>query len=81
MQNKALTLSRHSDDVHFLAETLCAMVGENKCNVPGVKAIEVQTAVYPVLASIVTYHRCFKQELQQRLVRTLEQGMEKDAGW
>ncbi|XP_015588565.1 tuberin [Cephus cinctus] len=83
MQNRALILSRHSNDIDYLAAALCSMVSdktlrlpESLYNVPPKFTIsEFRVFVFPVLASLASYHAHLEPNLQQRLIKCLEVGL------
>ncbi|KAG7209739.1 hypothetical protein KM043_011368 [Ampulex compressa] len=83
MQNRALVLSRHSNDIDFFAAALCSMVSdkslrlpESLYNVPSKFTLsEFRAHVFPVLASLASYHAHLEPNLQQRLIKCLEVGL------
>ncbi|XP_020281635.1 tuberin [Pseudomyrmex gracilis] len=83
MQNRALVLSRHSNDVDFFAAALCSMVSdkslrlpESLYNVPPKFTLsDFRVYVFPVLASLASYHGYLEPNLQQRLIKCLELGL------
>ncbi|KAK2584988.1 hypothetical protein KPH14_008518 [Odynerus spinipes] len=83
MQNRALVLSRHSNDIDFFATALCSMVSdkslrlpESLYNVPPKFTLsEFRVYVFPVLASLASYHAHLEPNLQQRLIKCLEIGL------
>ncbi|XP_043279652.1 tuberin isoform X2 [Venturia canescens] len=83
MQNRALILSRHSNDIDYLAAALCCMVSdknlrlpESLYNVPPKFTVsEFRVHVFPVLASLASYHAHLEPSLQQRLIKCLEVGL------
>ncbi|KMQ95864.1 tuberin-like isoform x1 protein [Lasius niger] len=84
MQNRALVLSRHSNDIDFFAAALCSMVSdkslrlpESLYNVPPKFTLsEFRVYVFPVLASLASYHTHLEPNLQQRLIKCLETSKE-----
>ncbi|KAM0730676.1 Tuberin [Formica fusca] len=82
MQNRALVLSRHND-IDFFAAALCSMVSdkslrlpESLYNVPPKFTLsEFRVYVFPVLASLASYHAHLEPNLQQRLIKCLEVGL------
>ncbi|KOX80745.1 Tuberin [Melipona quadrifasciata] len=83
MQNRALILSRHSNDIDYFATALCSMVSdkslrlpESLYNVPPKFTLsEFRVHVFPVLASLASYHAHLEPNLQQRLIKCLEVGL------
>ncbi|XP_015113598.1 tuberin [Diachasma alloeum] len=83
MQNRALILSRHSNDIDYLAAALCSMVSdkslrlpESLYNVPQKFTLsDFRAHVFPVLASLASYHAHLEPNLQQRLIKCLEVGL------
>ncbi|KYM81590.1 Tuberin [Atta colombica] len=83
MQNRALVLSRHSNDIDFFAAALCSMVSdkslrlpESLYNVPPKFTLsEFRVYVFPVLASLASYHAHLEPYLQQNLIKCLEVGL------
>ncbi|CAL7948460.1 unnamed protein product [Xylocopa violacea] len=83
MQNRALILSRHTNDIDHFAAALCSMVSdkslrlpESLYNVPPKFTLsEFRVHVFPVLASLASYHAHLEPNLQQRLIKCLEVGL------
>ncbi|CAG0892665.1 unnamed protein product, partial [Darwinula stevensoni] len=83
MQNKALTLSRHGNDIHYLADALCALILDKSMRLPeslqdtppNFFKSDFQNHVFPALASLVSYHHLLEPELQTRLVMCLQAGL------
>ncbi|XP_012271509.1 tuberin isoform X2 [Orussus abietinus] len=83
MQNRALILSRHSNDVDLLASALCSMVSDKSLRLPEslynvppkFTPSEFRVHVFPVLASLASYHAHLEPNLQQRLIKCLEVGL------
>ncbi|KOC65846.1 Tuberin [Habropoda laboriosa] len=83
MQNRALILSRHTNDIDYFAAALCSMVSdkslrlpESLYNVPPKFTLsEFRVHVFPVLASLASYHAHLEPNLQQRLIKCLEVGL------
>ncbi|XP_039314149.1 tuberin isoform X1 [Solenopsis invicta] len=83
MQNRALVLSRHSNDIDYFAAALCSMVSdkslrlpESLYNVPPKFTLsEFRVYVFPVLASLASYHAHLEPYLQQSLIKCLEVGL------
>ncbi|XP_077266415.1 TSC complex subunit tuberin isoform X2 [Temnothorax americanus] len=83
MQNRALVLSRQSNDIDFFAAALCSMVSdkslrlpESLYNVPPKFTLsEFRVYVFPVLASLASYHAHLEPYLQQSLIKCLEVGL------
>ncbi|XP_033337917.1 TSC complex subunit tuberin isoform X3 [Megalopta genalis] len=83
MQNRALVLSRHTNDIDCFATALCSMVSdknlrlpESLYNVPPKFTLsEFRVHVFPVLASLASYHAHLDPNLQQRLIKCLEVGL------
>lgn len=83
MQNRALILTRQSNDIHELTSALCSMVSdktlrlpESLINVPLKFTVsEFKTHVFPVLASLTSYHTYLQPSLQQCLIKCLEVGL------
>lgn len=82
MQNRTLILSRQSD-IHELTSALCSMVSDKSLQLPEslnnvplkFTASDFKTHVFPVLASITSYHAYLQPNLQQRLIQCLEVGL------
>ncbi|XP_011497969.1 PREDICTED: tuberin [Ceratosolen solmsi marchali] len=87
LQNRALILSRHSNDVGSLASALCSMIDDKNfrpadslqnvlCNTPPKFTFsEFRVHFYPVLASCTSYHAHFDLNTQQRLIKSFEDGL------
>ncbi|XP_066593113.1 tuberin [Prorops nasuta] len=83
MQNRALILSRNSNDIDFFAAALCSMVSDRTLrlpdtlyNVPAKFTVsDFRTYIFPVLASLASYHAHLEPNLQQRLIKCLEVGL------
>ncbi|XP_067006155.2 tuberin isoform X2 [Anabrus simplex] len=83
MQNKALILSRHGNDVDLLATALIAMVSDKSLALPDClrntplkfTRSEFHSHVFPVLTSLSSYHAYLESTLQQRLIKCLEFGL------
>ncbi|XP_048507911.1 tuberin isoform X2 [Athalia rosae] len=83
MQNRALILSRHTNDIDCLAAALCSMVSDKSVRLPETlyntpskfTMSEFRGFVFPVLASLASYHAHLEPNLQQRLIKCLELGL------
>ncbi|KAK7793760.1 hypothetical protein R5R35_000957 [Gryllus longicercus] len=83
MQNKALILSKHGNDVDLLASALMAMVSDKSLSLPDnlrntplkFTRSEFHGYVFPVLTSLASYHAHLEPNLQQRLIKCLEFGL------
>ncbi|XP_076749493.1 TSC complex subunit tuberin isoform X3 [Xylocopa sonorina] len=83
MQNRALILSRHTNDIDHFAAALCSMVSdknlrlpESLYNVPPKFTLsEFRVHVFPVLASLASYHAHLEPNLQKCLIKCLEVGL------
>ncbi|KAJ9583770.1 hypothetical protein L9F63_021894, partial [Diploptera punctata] len=85
MKNKALIVSRHGNDIDYLAAALCSMVcGYDKTlglpdslfnTPPKLTKSEFHGCVFPALASLASYHAYLEPSLQQRLIKCLEFGL------
>ncbi|OXU24396.1 hypothetical protein TSAR_012885 [Trichomalopsis sarcophagae] len=69
LQNRALILSRHSNDVGSLAIALCNMIDDKNFRT------EFRTEIFPVLAACTSYHAHFDLNTQQRLIKCFEEGL------
>ncbi|PSN43169.1 hypothetical protein C0J52_09893 [Blattella germanica] len=83
MQNKALIVSRHGNDIDYLAAALCSMVSDKSLGLPDslrntppkLTRSDFHSCVFPVLASLASYHAYLEPSLQQRLIKCLEFGL------
>lgn len=83
MKNKALIVSRHGNDIDYLAAALCSMVSDKSLGLPDslhntppkLTRSEFHGCVFPVLASLASYHSYLEPSLQQRLIKCLEFGL------
>ncbi|XP_014260624.1 tuberin [Cimex lectularius] len=83
LKNRALLVSKHSSDVDIIANALCGMVCEKSLNLPErlkntppkFTRTDFHNYVFPVLASLVSYHAYLEPTLQQRLIKCLEFGL------
>ncbi|KAK0095925.1 hypothetical protein PV326_007052 [Microctonus aethiopoides] len=83
IQNRALILPRHSNDIDYLAAALCSMISdknlrlpESLYNIPQKFTLsDFRVYVFPVLASLASYHAHLEPNLQQRLIKCLEIGL------
>ncbi|ODM95090.1 Tuberin, partial [Orchesella cincta] len=85
MENKALILSKHGNDVDVLATHLCNMVTDKSYydspssplrNTPRVfSRSDFQAYVFPALTSLVSYHSILDTKYQQQIVKCLEHGL------
>ncbi|KAJ4432765.1 hypothetical protein ANN_21404 [Periplaneta americana] len=83
MQNKALILSRHGNDIDYLAAALCCMVSDKSLGLPDIlrnvppklTRSEFHGYVFPVLTSLASYHAYLEPNLQQKLIKCLEFGL------
>lgn len=80
MQNRALILSRHSKDIDSLAAALCSMVSDKTLRLPEslynvplkFTQTDFRVHIFPVLASLASYHAHLEPSIQQRLIKCLE---------
>ncbi|XP_026680931.1 tuberin-like [Diaphorina citri] len=92
LKNRALVLTRYNNDVDDLAAALCNMIllgpsssGERRPPGPDTyrnsparfSRLELHCHVFPVLASLASYHTALAPPLQQRLIKCLEFGATK----
>ncbi|EZA62622.1 Tuberin, partial [Ooceraea biroi] len=83
MQSRALISSRHSNNIDFFAAALCSMVSDKSLRLPEslynvqpkFTLSEFRVYVFPVLASLASYHAHLEPNLQQRLIKCLEVGL------
>ncbi|KAG0720159.1 Tuberin [Chionoecetes opilio] len=83
LQNKALILSRDANDIDYFAATLCALVTEKTLGLPEslhntptkFTRSDFQSFVFPVLASLASYHMHMDPFLQQKVIKCLELGV------
>lgn len=83
MKNKALILSRQDNDIDSLATALCSMVSDKSLCLPDTlrntptkfTRSDFHGFVFPVLASLASYHSQLEPSLQQRLIKCLEFGL------
>ncbi|KAF4522184.1 hypothetical protein B566_EDAN007331 [Ephemera danica] len=79
LQNKALVLARHGNDVEYLAAALCAMVSEKSHNEnlrnapPKFSRSDYQALVLASLGPLASYP--LEPALQQKLVKCLQVGL------
>lgn len=87
MKNKALILSRHANDIDLMAASLCSIVStmlndrnlhDSLRNTPGQRfqRSEFLSFLYPVLASLASYHNHLDPNHQRRLICSLECGLQ-----
>ncbi|KAJ8319018.1 hypothetical protein KUTeg_004109 [Tegillarca granosa] len=84
LQNKSLVLSTKRNLVDLLCQKLCAMVNDRQLgfpeklhSVPSGKFTrsDFHTFIFPVLASMVSYHKYLEKNKQRELVKCLEFGL------
>ncbi|KAJ8682291.1 hypothetical protein QAD02_018083 [Eretmocerus hayati] len=87
LQNRALILSRTSNDIGSLASALCSMIDDKSFrpadslqnffnNVPPKFTFaDFREYFFPVLASCTSYHAHFDLSTQQRLIKCFEDGL------
>ncbi|KAK4309742.1 hypothetical protein Pmani_018669 [Petrolisthes manimaculis] len=83
LQNKALILSRHSNDVDYVAAALCSLVTDKSLGLPETlhntpskfTSSDFQSYVFPVLASLASYHTHMDPLIQQKVIKCLELGV------
>ncbi|XP_050694251.1 tuberin-like isoform X2 [Eriocheir sinensis] len=83
LQNKALILSRDANDIDYFASTLCALVMEKSLGLPEslhntptkFTRSDFQSYVFPVLASLASYHTHMDPFFQQKIIKCLELGV------
>ncbi|XP_046660607.1 LOW QUALITY PROTEIN: tuberin-like [Homalodisca vitripennis] len=83
VQHKALILSKHNSDIDYLTSTLCAMVSDKTMCAPDLlrntqgklTRSDMQGYIFPVLATLASYHARIEFSLQQRLIKCLEYGL------
>ncbi|KAJ1527617.1 hypothetical protein ONE63_007580 [Megalurothrips usitatus] len=87
MKNKALILSRHANDIDKMAASLCSIVSNllNDRSLPDAvrntpsprfSRSEFHAYLFPVLASLASYHNHLDLPHQRRLIRSLECGLQ-----
>lgn len=87
LKNRALVLTRYNNDIDNLAAALCSMVvvsqndrrgvpqPDTYCNTPArFSRLELHCHVFPVLASLASYHAHLAPNNQQRIIKCLEFG-------
>ncbi|XP_022317676.2 tuberin-like isoform X3 [Crassostrea virginica] len=84
LQNKTLILSSQHDLINALCHQLCAMVNDRQLNFPeklhGTPSgrftrSDFHTFVFPVLASMVSYHRYLDRNRAMEMIKCLEFGL------
>jgi tuberous sclerosis protein 2 len=83
LENKALILSKHGNDVDFLATALCAMVTDNSLNLPQTlrncpskfSHSDFQAYLFPILTALVSYHTHLESSTQVKIVKCLQKGL------
>ncbi|KAL1116001.1 hypothetical protein AAG570_005496 [Ranatra chinensis] len=83
LKNRALLVSKSGSEVDLIATALCAMVCDKSLCLPEVlkntppkfTRSDLHNYVFPVLASLVSYHAYLEPKLQQRLIKCLEYGL------
>lgn len=83
LQNKALILSRDANDIDYFAATLCALVTEKTLGLPEslhntptkFTRSDFQSYIFPVLASLASYHMHMDPFFQQKVIKCLELGV------
>ncbi|CAG7833459.1 unnamed protein product [Allacma fusca] len=83
LENKALVLSKHGNDIDYLATALCAMVTDKSAssmeilrNAPTkFSRSEFQGYIFPILTSLVSYHTHLEPSVQLKIVKCLELGL------
>ncbi|XP_034935459.1 tuberin [Chelonus insularis] len=83
MQNRALILSKHNNDIDYLTAVVCSMVTDNHLrisesffNIPQRMTLsDFLMCVFSVLASLVSYHAHLDPNRQQYLIKCLEIGL------
>jgi len=80
LENKALILSKHGNDVDFLASALCAMVTDRVPEglrnwSPKLSVSDFQAFLYPILTALVSYHSHLDSANQVKIVKCLQKGL------
>ncbi|XP_034313756.2 tuberin isoform X2 [Magallana gigas] len=84
LQNKTLILSANHDLINSLCHQLCAMVNDRQLNFPeklhGTPSgkftrSDFHTFVFPVLASMVSYHKYLDRNRAMEMIKCLEFGL------
>ncbi|XP_045114580.1 tuberin-like isoform X4 [Portunus trituberculatus] len=83
LQNKALILSRDANDIDYFAATLCSLITEKSLGLPEslhntptkFTRSDFQSYVFPVLASLASYHMHMDPIFQQKVIKCLEMGV------
>ncbi|XP_069978306.1 tuberin isoform X7 [Penaeus vannamei] len=83
LQNKALILSRDGNDIDYFAAALCALVTEKSLGLPEslhntpakFTKSDFQSFVFPVLATLASYHMHLESVIQQKVIKCLELGV------
>lgn len=83
LRNRALILSKHGNDIEYLAAAIIALVADKSLclpeslrnTLPKLTISDFHNAVFPVVAALASYHAFLEPQLQQRLIKVLEMGM------
>lgn len=81
--NKALILSRDGNDIDYFAAALCALITEKSLGLPEslyntpakFTRTDFQSFVFPVLATLASYHMHMESVIQQKVIKCLELGV------
>ncbi|XP_042230186.1 tuberin-like isoform X2 [Homarus americanus] len=81
--NKALILSRDGNDIDYFAAALCALVTDKSLGLPEslhntptkFTRSDFQSYVFPVLATLASYHMHLDPVIQQKVIKCLELGV------
>ncbi|KAB7503587.1 Tuberin [Armadillidium nasatum] len=83
LQNKALILSKQGNDIDYLATTLCSLITDSTLCIPDslhntpqkFTKSDFDGYVYPVMASLLSYHQHLKILYQKNVIQCLQNGM------
>ncbi|CAG0914003.1 unnamed protein product [Notodromas monacha] len=73
--NKALTLSRNGNDMHYLVDAACNLMNEKSRMPEQLSSLDFQGFVFPVLIALVPYHRHVDPERQTKLITAIKRGL------
>ncbi|XP_069184781.1 tuberin [Procambarus clarkii] len=81
--NKALILSRDGNDIDYFAAALCSLVTDKTLGLPETlhntptkfTRSDFQSYVFPVLATLASYHMHLDSVIQQKVIKCLELGV------
>ncbi|CAL4122282.1 unnamed protein product, partial [Meganyctiphanes norvegica] len=83
LQNKALILSKDGNDIDYLAAALYALISDRSLGLPEslhntpakFTKSDFQAYVFPVLATLASYHMHLEPLIQQKVIKCLEMGV------